>query len=534
MNIDQKQKPVVIVAVVLCAVIVLPFVLWALSKMVSGAGGDSAGSSDLSGGAGAAIDYEFHQLADRAAQLMETDLARAVREGDISVDEIAEFERLLGQAQSDAGRGKLTRAKARFEALIQRGEARLSEIALADRAREMKVQTYEALERLGKYRKAFEHTYLEAVASYDKAISELGLGAYQESIDGFELSQAILGDLEARAIQQLATLMEQAERALSEFDLVTSEAAFRKVLEIDPGNLDAEEGLGMIAALDGIEDRIREITDLADEGRVGDALKMLELLGEEHPENRFVEMLRERLVQREIELKFEALVAESYRLEDLGEIDAAITALEEALLVQEDQEQANRLVELQARDKAMRLETLLADGFEALKLGQYETARDLYKEAVSMAPESNEARTGLERASSLYLAFVRYSQHLKGVDSQIADGRFPIAAKLFNQAMRSRPSVLPTEFLQREEKIRGQLEAQSREVPIVITSDRRTYVSVIDVLPPDRFKTMDLKLFPDVYKVRGTRKGYQSVEMEIKVDAMKSGEVFHIQCKERL
>ena len=33
-----------------------------------------------------------------------------------------------------------------------------------------------------------------------------------------------------------------------------------------------------------------------------------------------------------------------------------------------------------------------------------------YSEALALAPDSEEARTGLEKASSLYLANIRYSQ----------------------------------------------------------------------------------------------------------------------------
>ena len=39
-------------------------------------------------------------------------------------------------------------------------------------------------------------------------------------------------------------------------------------------------------------------------------------------------------------------------------------------------------------------------------------ARKLYREAVALAPESKEARTGLEKASSLYLANIRYTQNI--------------------------------------------------------------------------------------------------------------------------
>ena len=100
--------------------------------------------------------------------------------------------------------------------------------------------------------------------------------------------------------------------------------------------------------------------------------------------------------------------------------------------------------------------------------------------------------------------------------------------------MASRPSQLTPAQLKKETEIRGVLETQTKEVSVVVESDGRTYVSIIGVLPPDRFKDKDLKLFPDVYKVRGTRKGYKDVEIELKVDATKGSQTIMVECTERI
>ena len=62
---------------------------------------------------------------------------------------------------------------------------------------------------------------------------------------------------------------------------------------------------------------------------------------------------------------------------------------------------------------------------------------------------------------------------------------------------------------------------QSQQVGLQVISDKKTYVSLIGVFAPERFKEKDLKLYPDVYKLMGTRKGYRSIEIEIKVDHSK-------------
>ncbi|HBM85370.1 MAG TPA: hypothetical protein DD423_01010 [Opitutae bacterium] len=176
---------------------------------------------------------------------------------------------------------------------------------------------------------------------------------------------------------------------------------------------------------------------------------------------------------------------------------------------------------------------MLATGYDALRAGSYEAARASYKEAVALAPASKEARTGLEKASSLYLANIRYSQSVTSAAKYLEAGRFPLAAKFFNEAMSSRPSHVPPSQLAGESRIRSELAVQSREVAIAIESDKRTYVSLIGVFPPDRFKEKDLNLFPDVYKLKGTRKGYKDVEIELKIDARQKSHTFEVICTEK-
>ena len=168
---------------------------------------------------------------------------------------------------------------------------------------------------------------------------------------------------------------------------------------------------------------------------------------------------------------------------------------------------------------------LLADGFNALKAGSFDAARKLYREAVALAPESKEARTGLEKASSLYLANIRYTQNIASAAKYLKGGRYPLAAKFFNDAMTSRPSSVPPSKMREESRIRTELALQSQQIGLHVVSDKKTYVSMIGVFAPERFKERDLKLYPDVYKLKGTRKGYRSIEIEIKVDTRSAKEI---------
>ena len=84
---NQKQKPALIVATFLVGLILLPLLLLIVSKL----GGDDrrdlegGGNSGTALGKDAVVDYELQQLADRAEQLLEADLADAVKSGDLDL-----------------------------------------------------------------------------------------------------------------------------------------------------------------------------------------------------------------------------------------------------------------------------------------------------------------------------------------------------------------------------------------------------------------------------------------------------------------
>jgi tetratricopeptide (TPR) repeat protein len=530
----RNKKPVVIVAIVLVALIVCPLFFLLLSR-TGRADSFGSGSSASSGAKNhtEVVDFELRQLAERAEKLVEQDLATALRQGDVSLDFMSGLKDDLAAGQVAEQRGKLERAAESYTEVVQTAEAQLAALKLADQARALNDSTYAELQRLEYLKSAFENSYREAVETYNTALRALNADEYQASVNDFEMASAILGDLEARAIQQVAGLLEAAQKSLEAYQLAAARTAYESVLDLDAANAEATEGLVMVTALEGIAEEVKAIRALETAGDLDGALTELERLAVGHPKNPFIRNQRTALEARILERDYQALLAASVAEEQAGDFDAAISSLDAALKLKSTTEQEARLADLKVKYKASRLEVLLADAYDALTAGRYDAARDLYKEAVVLAPDSKEARTGLEKASSLYLADIRYSQNLAATDKYIQEGRFPLAAKLFNEAMSSRPSNVPPSRLADEARIRTMLKLQSQEVLLTIESDKRTYVSIIGVLPPDRFKSEALKLYPDVYKVRGTRSGYETVEMDLKIDARKPNPTITVECTEK-
>jgi tetratricopeptide (TPR) repeat protein len=531
----HNKKPAVLVAILLSALIVVPI----LALMVSRADGTAPHSAVQSAQAAAervdaTVDFELRQLADKAEAMLSEELTAALRQGDVTLDFIAALERDAEKARRALSADRLESARDRYRALLQKMQAQLESLALAETTRQLNDATYAELQRLEYLKAGFENTYREAVQTYNQALRDLNASEFQASLNGFEMAGAILGDLEARALQQVGSMLEAANAQLKNYDLSAARSAYEKVLQLDPGNADAVEGLVMVRGLEGLAETMKVIEALEADGEFEAALMRLDALLAEDVSNPFLLKQRQALAARITERDFKAALVLATEAEASGDLNAAIAALERALALRPSSELTARVQQLQAQQKAARVEVLLASGYDALRAGSYQAARTAYQEALTLTPTSNEARTGLEKASSLYLANIRYRQNITTAAKYLNEGRFPIAAKLFNQAMSSRPSQVPPSQQAEEARIRGELDRQGRELPLRIESDKRTYVSLIGVFPPDRFKAKELKLFPDVYKLKGTRKGYKDVEIELKVDARQNSHTYTVICTEKL
>ncbi len=529
-----NKTPVILVAVVLLALIIIPLIVLMVSR------GDNSTSTlphtqelgPIDAHTTVAVDYELRQLVERAEHLVGDDLAVALRQGDVSLDFMANLNADIEQAHEALADGRLEEAERSYTSVVELAEAKLGALQLADAARTQSEATYAELKRLDYLQAVFANTYGEAVERYDQGLHDLNAKRFKQSLDAFAMTDAILGDLESRSIQQIGGMLEAANLAVAECDVAAAQTAFEKVLQIDSTNTAAIEGLAMANALAEISADVQTVQSLEASGELNAALAQVDELLALHANNLFLLNERRRIEALIADRDHQAAVDAARLAERSGDLAAAVSALETALAIRSSPELNDQLKQLKARERQARLEVLLETAYNALQAGNYDAARKGYKEALALAPESKEARTGLEKASGLYLANIRYSQNLNSAAKYLLEGRFPLAAKFFNDAMASRPSAVPSGQALEESRIRRELALQSDEVDIRIVSDKKTYVSLIGVFAPERLRSKDLKLFPDVYTLKGTRKGYQPIEVEFKLTT-NSRKEFEVICTEK-
>ena len=533
---SPNKKPVFYVAIALCALIFLPALLWLGSLAFRSQGVVNGPAPTLehgNGQSGNPVDFALRKLADRAQSLVGGPLAEAAQSGDIALDSVLYIKKTQEKAAAAMAAGNSQKAAALFQSVVEKSEAILSVLEQADRARELLDENYDRLGKVQSLENAFPASYANAVSTFDRGQSQFANQLYTESIESLNQSGALLDELEARSVEQIKTGLEEAKHAVDRYDLEAARSAYQSVLQLSPAHPDALLGLDLIDSLKDIAPEVQNLDALEEAGQLEEVDKRIAELLRSSPDHSFL-LARQQSIQKKIrERDILALVHQADQFEASGNLTEAVVALESALKIQSDQSINDRLKSLKERIKAKRLKVLLDDGYNALIAGQYEAARDSYKAALDLEPKSEEARTGYEKAAGLLLASIRYNQNLENASKYIQEGRYPLAAKFFNKAMTARPARLSTEQKSKEGEIRQTIERESKQIDVRILSNGKTYVSMTGVFPPEKINNKELSLFPDVYRLKGTRKGYRTVEKTIQINSSLSEKEITLQCTER-
>ncbi|MGC6455087.1 MAG: hypothetical protein ACON46_00990 [Coraliomargaritaceae bacterium] len=533
---SQNKKPAFYVAIALSALIFIPLLLWLVAQPFRSTGVQTSPPTSVETGNGYSgnnTDFALRKLSERAQELLDGPLADAAQSGDLSLDTVLSVRKANEKATSAMASGKAKKATEIFQQVIETSEGMLATIEQAKRARERLESTYQRLEKMEPLESSFPTSYAEAVATFDRGQNQLANNLYPQSIESFQQVEKRLDELSAQSLEQVKIELEKAKRALEQYDLAAARQSYQSVFNLSPAHPDALAGMALIDSLAGIAEEVKELDRLEEAGQLEAASKRIAQLLSSNPGNAYLVKRQKMLEETIAERKFTERVEQADQAEASGNLSEAVALLESALKIKADPKTELRIQALKEKVKTKRLELLLADGFRALQSGRYEAARDAYKNAVALAPKSEEARTGYEKASGLLLASIRYSQNLENAAKYIEAGRYPLAAKFFNKAMAARPVRLTSSEESLEEKIRTTIERESVPIDVRIVSDDKTFVSMIGVFPPEKIKNKELSLYPDVYQIKGTRKGYRTIEKTIQINSSLGAKEIQVQCSEK-
>jgi tetratricopeptide (TPR) repeat protein len=510
----SSKVPVIVLALVLLALIAVPLVIF--FAPVGNGGRDAVpGAPYPHAGPVAQSDRDFANLLSQAEALVEERMRAALRAEQLGFDRYQRYRTDLDRARDLYQRGRNEAARERLQRLVEEGEAEIAAIEAREQALSDAESLAARLQENSHLEAHFQNGYREARSLFAQGQSALQRADYVSAKQSFEATAERLDALEEAAEAQAESWLQAARDALADGQVGRAREAYEQALSFVPKHADALAGLAEVESLVTVEAELVAINKLEQAGELDAALAQLETLLQAMPENSLLqarqEALREAILKREHAAALQVAAAAA----ETGDLDAQIAALERALDLIADPATLEQLRAAVAKRDQLRLETLLSDAFDALRGADYANARDLYREALALKSDSTEAKEGLERSARLLIAEVEFRENLTSAQRLANEGRYPMAASFFNRAMATRPANLPETDTERT--LRTTLERQSKQVAVTLRSDNQTHVSIVGVLPPERFRSKELKLYPDVYRIRGTRRGQPDVEMELRV-----------------
>lgn len=244
--------------------------------------------------------------------------------------------------------------------------------------------------------------------------------------------------------------------------------------------------------------------------------------------------------------------------QQLNELNQAIQARDFATVVQravnaleqQDYQQAQQLLEQAARIDSTRAElaVLQARAQEGIKAQQQQqalqqlavfiaadewpTVQLLVKKEVQAHPENREIQQIAQRAQAVTQANARLDEYLNRPD-RLSDPRILTNAI---SAIAASQDALPhsAKLAAKIERLETLIEAENQPLPVLIKSDNRTYIRVLQVGQVGNVTERTIHLKPGTYQIEGRREGYQTVLQTIVVSKSALPVVVQIQCTTRI
>lgn len=335
------------------------------------------------------------------------------------------------------------------------------------------------------------------------------------------------------SLDVLKDLLDDGRSALAAGDATTAAAAFSLAARIDPSSHTAATGLRRAGVFD-------ELNRLLDDGaqleRGGDMTAAERIYSRAVTLDPQSQVAREALSRVKARIGDDAFAAEiSTGLEALARSDfqGARQAFRRAgELRPESRQVAEGLIQTEEGEKlaAITMHRDRAAGMEQAE--RWRAAEREYDSILRLDPLIRVAAEGVERTRARADLSEALAYHLAHPDRLAADEVFEEASRLYDRAAAIAPAG---------PQLRGQVEAldallgRMRDaVPVVLESDGRTEVTIYRVGRLGSFSRHEVELRPGTYTVVGTRRGYRDVRHQLVIVPGKTPDILVVRCEEKI
>jgi tetratricopeptide (TPR) repeat protein len=375
----------------------------------------------------------------------------------------------------------------------------------------------------------------EQFAAARKAVDDIGGNLERRNFDAapeaLTALQASLDAIEARVPEALAAQMTAGQRALAEGEFENARHAFETALRIEPGNNEATEWLGKVAAASGAMPTLADAENAEAARELDKAQDLFAKVLEQNPGNQAATEGLARVRKARNEQAFNTSMGAGLSALSAGRLSEARTHLEQARQLRPDSTEVaaalqrvadagsgRSLAELEQRATRLAREERWT---EALALYEEALARDSSLQFAINGKAAVEPRAELGRRLD---ALIERPERLAADEVRTeAERLLARAAQIPNPGPVIRSQVQRLELL---------LPTFNQPVMLALESDNATEVAIQRVGFLGTFDRRQVELKPGKYTVTGKRSGFRDVRREITVAPGQAGQTIVIRCLE--
>jgi serine/threonine protein kinase/Tfp pilus assembly protein PilF len=375
----------------------------------------------------------------------------------------------------------------------------------------------------------------EAFAAARKSLDDIGAmlerRKYDTAPEALAALQKSLDEIEARVPEALAAQMTEGKRALNQGEFENARHAFETALKIEPGNNDAIEWLGKVAAASGV---VPTLADAENAEAAKDYVKAQNLFAEvlkQNPGNATATEGLARVRRAMAENEFNTAMGAGLAALNAGRLSEARTQLERARQLRPDSgEVAAALQRVADTGSGRSLADLEQRAARLAREERWTEALALYDEALARDPSLQFAINGRATIAPRAELGQRLDALIDRPERLAADEVRREAERLLARAAQiSNPGPVIRSQVQRLELL---LPTFNQPVMLALESDNATEVAIQRVGFLGTFDRRQVELKPGKYTVTGRRSGFRDVRREITVAPGQSGQTIVIRCLE--
>ena len=374
----------------------------------------------------------------------------------------------------------------------------------------------------------------EQLEELDKLADEAMIAPdYQQAATLYQKASEILNLLSASSESAFRSSLVTGHEALRQGNGDGANEAFETALMIHPDNSEAREGWKRAQSVDQVFKLMHAGLLHEQAGRLSLALIDYKQAAAIVPQH---DCAAEALKQVKIEIcewEYRQLVSAGLAALSRGDLELAKSELSEADLFQPGR--AELVATIREVDEAIRdkkISTLKLSSDQAMAAERWQEAYNLYKQALAIDPTLLFAQHGIEASREHLQIYSQMGQYVTNRQILEIPENLDNARLLLQEAESiSTPGPKFSDQLSQFQQI---LTHASTPIPVLLTSDGLTEVSVYLVGRQGIFQQYQFDLLPGTYTIVGSRDGFRDVRKKVRVDVGAGPMSVHVVCEERI